>query len=303
MGIELEPYEANKAAKLLICCTCGTQFPTTDREALKTCYICDDERQYVPSSGQAFTTLEEVQKSHRNEFKTYEKDSRLTFIQTTPKFAIGQRPVLIKTPHGNVLWDCITLLDQETIDHIEKAGGLKAIVISHPHFYTTHIQWARAFRCPVYLSSEDMSWTALKSNHQVALTTTETDIEGTGVKAIKLGGHFPGSLVSIFDGRMFHADTLVTTPAGLGNWAPRERPKNATTFAYMWSIPNMIPLSAEEVTRMWKTLKPYEFHATHGMFDGFDIEDVNIKKRVLDSMKIQVEHMGHQQHALLSESL
>ena len=34
------------------------------------------------------------------------------------KFGIGQRAILIQTPNGNVLWDCITLLDQETVDKV-----------------------------------------------------------------------------------------------------------------------------------------------------------------------------------------
>lgn len=36
----------------------------------------------------------------------------------TSKFAIGQRAILLLTPHGNVLWDCITYLDQETVDKV-----------------------------------------------------------------------------------------------------------------------------------------------------------------------------------------
>ncbi|KAI9155507.1 hypothetical protein HJFPF1_08091 [Paramyrothecium foliicola] len=303
MTINLEPYEPEKAAKWLLCNTCGTQFSSDNRDTLTSCHICDDERQYVPPSGQSFITLEELQESHHNEFVDYKHDSRITFIQTTPKFGIGQRGILIKTPKGNVLWDCIALLDQDTIKKIEELGGLKAIVISHPHYYTTHVQWGRAFRCPVYLASEDKSWTTIESSHQVALTEIETDIEGTGVKAVKLGGHFPGSLVALYDGRLFHADTLVTTPAALGNWSPRERPRGATTFAYMWSIPNMIPLSADEVARMWGVLKRYDFRAAHGAFDGFDIEDDKIKARTLQSMQIQVEHMGYGDHALLAESV
>ena len=58
-------------------------------------------------------------------------------IGSAPQFAIGQRALLIRTPAGNVLWDCISLLDDATIDIITALGGLQAIAISHPHFYTT----------------------------------------------------------------------------------------------------------------------------------------------------------------------
>jgi len=65
--------------------------------------------------------------------------------------------------------------------------------------YSTHVEWAEAFDCPVYLAAEDKQWVARKSEKQVFLdeSKTESAIEiwgvDTGIKAIKLGGHFPGS--------------------------------------------------------------------------------------------------------------
>ncbi|PNY29216.1 Uncharacterized protein YmaE [Tolypocladium capitatum] len=308
MAFTPEPYNHSAIADWLICKACGTQFPTSDRSALGTCHICDDPRQYVPPSGQAFTTLAELQQTHRNEFTTYAPDPRLTLIATTPKFAIGERAFLIRTPGGNVLWDCITLLDEETMARIDELGGLKAIVISHPHFYTTHVQWARAFKCPVYIAAEDKPWTTMDSKHQVLVTETETDIGGTGALAIKLGGHFPGSLVLLFDGRLFIADTLLTTPAGLGRWhvdgtgEARQKPPGLNTFSFLWSIPNAIPLGVDELARMWAILKAYGFEATHGAFLGMDIEDGLVKQRVLESMQIQTRYMGHEQHAFMRET-
>jgi hypothetical protein len=41
------------------------------------------------------------------------------------------------TPEGNVLWDCVSLIDDATVTIINALGGLRAIAISHPHFYTT----------------------------------------------------------------------------------------------------------------------------------------------------------------------
>jgi hypothetical protein len=52
----------------------------------------------------------------------------------------------------------IAFIDQPTVDFITSKGGLKAIVISHPHFYTTHLEWARLFECPVYVSRDDEEW-------------------------------------------------------------------------------------------------------------------------------------------------
>ncbi|EEU48972.1 uncharacterized protein NECHADRAFT_103278 [Fusarium vanettenii 77-13-4] len=308
MSFTPEPYDPVTAATWLVCVTCGTQFPTDDRSKVKTCHICDDPRQFVPASGQSFSTLEELGKTHRNEFTPCPADSRLTFISSTPKLAIGQRAILIQTPEGNILWDCISLLDEETISRIQALGGLRAIVISHPHFYSTHVQWARAFGCPVYLSAEDARWATMASAHQIPLASTETEVV-SGVKAIKLGGHFPGSMVLLFDGRLLIADTLMTTASGVGGWevdatgTSRSKPPGLNSFSFLYSIPNFIPLNLDEMSRMWGILKKYEFRATYGGFTGMDIEDEGVKGRVLESMKIQARHMGYGESEFMQTKL
>lgn len=137
----------------------------------------------------------------------------------------------------------------------------------------------------------------------------------SGVLAIKLGGHFPGSLVCLAHNRLLIADTLVATPSGMGDWSkgPGERregkgrPKGMNSFVFMWSIPNMIPLSADDVQQMWNVLKKYSFESTHGAFEGIDVYDGgggtedSVKKRVLDSMQIQIRSMGWKHHELLNE--
>lgn len=138
--------------------------------------------------------------------------------------------------------------------------------------------------------------------------------EGTGVVILKLGGHFPGSLVALAHKRLLIADTLVTTPSGRGNWSigadggKKGRPPGMNTYAFMWSIPNMIPLGPKEIMGMWKILKKHEFHSTHGAFVGTDVWDggygaeTTVKQRILESMKIQVRASGHKEHALLKET-
>ncbi|KAI3394637.1 hypothetical protein diail_2501 [Diaporthe ilicicola] len=307
----------------LICTACGTQYPTADRQQRTRCFICDDPRQFTPPSGQSFTTLGSMVSSlaaYKNVFRRHDKDDRLTFIYTTPKFAIGQRCVLVRTPAGNILWDCITLLDDATVAEVNRLGGIQAIVISHPHYYSTHLQWARAFGCSVYLSAEDSQWLAQTDpSRQVFLSEGTRELEvvlsgnkKTGATALKLGGHFPGSLVLLFAGRLLIADTLLTTPAGIGSWETdaagnrREghlgRPQGANSFAFMWSIPNLIPLSPDEISQMWDVLGKHDFHSTHGAFMGQDIEDEKIKGRVLESAQIQVRRMGWTDHAFLSKS-
>ncbi|KAL2147228.1 hypothetical protein VTI28DRAFT_183 [Corynascus sepedonium] len=321
---------SSPSLSFLICTTCGTQYPSTDRTALTTCFICDDPRQYVPSvpgGRPTFTTLEALQRdpSVKNEFHPLSlpscgDDNRFVSVVTTPKFGIGQRAVLVRTTTAsgkkvNVLWDCLSYIDDETIETLRRRwGGLHAVVISHPHYYSSHLEWADRFDCPVYLAAEDERWLARRDNgKQVFLREVETSIvvdgENTGVKVIKLGGHFPGSLVLLYDGRLLTADTVMMTPSGRSNWTidalgrPRERPKGVNTFSFMWSIPNMIPLSADEVVRMWEIIKDYDYKSAHGPFLGWDIEGEDLKARMLESMQIQVRAMGYAQHPFLQLSL
>lgn len=298
-------YDGHATDAWLVCTACGTQFPTADRSALPSCLICDDPRQFTPPSGQAFATMAALRRRHRNVFHPAAGgDGRLTSIVTEPKLAIGQRAILVRTPAGNILWDCLTLVDAATVDHIRALGGLRAIVISHPHYFSSHVEWADAFGCPVYLRGEDRAWAVQQSPRQVFLDGAAVhDVvvlggDSSGAKAIRLGGHFPGSQVLLFDGHLLVADTLVTTPAGLGGWAadalgqPRRRPAGMNSFAFMWSIPNMIPLSGDDVFAMWDTLKHHDFTSTHGAFVGLDICADDLKQRVLESMKIQTRFGG-----------
>ena len=93
-----------------ICVTCGAQFAATTKSP-SNCPICDDERQYVGHQGQRWTTLTELRRDHRNTFEEVAPD--LTGIATEPRFAIGQQAHLIETPAGNVLWNCISLIDDD----------------------------------------------------------------------------------------------------------------------------------------------------------------------------------------------
>jgi glyoxylase-like metal-dependent hydrolase (beta-lactamase superfamily II) len=296
---------ATSSEDLTICTACGTQF---DSITVTSCRICDDPRQFIPTSGQSFTTLSSLRSSgtYHNKWQAFANDDRFYSLWTEPKFGIGQRAILIRTEKGNVLWDCVAYLDQETVDWVNSIGGLGAIVISHPHYYTTHLEWARAFGCPIYISWEDKSWLNRFDTSGFARTFVEGEEleitvkgEKTGVKAIKLGGHFDGSLVCLWEGKLLIADTLVTVPSGLYHV---DRPAGTISFTFMWSIPNMIPLGPDAIWGMWRVLKRYEFKSTHGAFLGLDIEAEDVKRRVLESMQIQVRREEYTDHPLLKET-
>jgi len=238
-----------------ICTTCGTQYSPSDAPPAQ-CIICEEERQYVPLSGQSWITPERLAARHANTFRQHEPG--LISIGSLPTFAIGQNAILVITPAGNVLWDCISLLDDATIAVIKGLGALKAIAISHPHFYTTMVDWSRAFGCPVHLHAADRKW-VMRPDPALSFWEGDTLKLLPGVTLIRGGGHFPGGtmlhVAQGADGRgaLLSADIATVAP-------------DRKFLSFMRSYPNLIPLSAREVEGIAAALAPFGFERIYGHF-------------------------------------
>lgn len=240
-----------------ICTACGTQFPMAAAPPLA-CPICEDERQFVPASGQGWTTPEALARGHRNAFRE-EEDGLLAF-ETVPKFAIGQRAFLVLRPEGNVLWDCVALLDAATRRIVTSLGGITTIAISHPHYYTTMGAWADAFGARILLHEADSAW-VMRPHPAIRFWNGDAHDLGGGATLVRLGGHFEGATVLHLarDGGTLLAGDVVTVVADR-RWA-----------TFMRSYPNQIPLAAPVVATLAARLAPYRFARLHGHFDGLVI--------------------------------
>ncbi|KAF1949474.1 hypothetical protein CC80DRAFT_484433 [Byssothecium circinans] len=309
-----------ESGDLAVCFTCGTQFDAPLSSPPDSCRICDDPRQYQPPTGQAWTSLNECSAVQKNKFTTDDADPRIHYITTKPKVAaelppgladstttrkqlgIGQRSILIQAPTGNVLWDIIAFIDDATVDFVKSKGGLKAIVISHPHFWTTHLEWARIFACPVYLCKEDEEWVNRADEKGVRKWITETREldEVQGMTAIVAGGHFDGSMMLHWEDKLFIADTMMSVPSGLYH---HNRLPGTISFSFMWAYPNMIPLPPNKVHWIWKAIKPFSFVTTYGGFPGQNVTRKDLKAQVLESMKIFLRMAGHEKAAVYEEAL
>jgi len=238
-----------------ICTACGTQYPDSAAPPAQ-CLICEEERQYVPPRGQTWTTLDALRIDRVNGFRQYEPG--VTGIGSQPQFAIGQRAILVQTPGGNVLWDCISLIDDATVSLVNDLGGLKAIAISHPHFYTTMAEWARAFDCPVHLHAADRDW-VMRPDPALTFWDGETLKLWDGVTLIRCGGHFPGGSVLHWaggaEGRGIVCAGDILTVATDRKW-----------LTFMRSYPNFIPLSAREVEAIGKAVAPFAFERIYGHY-------------------------------------
>ena len=238
-----------------ICTTCGTQFPPSDA-APKNCPICEDERQYVGLAGQGWTTLEKLGVTHFNAWHEYAPG--ILGIGTQPRFAIGQRAILMRTEHGNVLWDCISLLDAATISLIKALGGLKAMAISHPHFYTTMSEWSRAFDVPVHVHAADRQW-IMRPEGNLKLWEGETLKLLPDVTLIRGGGHFAGSSMLHWAGGAGGRGVLCASDTAYVALDKRH-------VSFMRSYPNLLPLPAKNVKAIAAALAPFRFDMMFGNF-------------------------------------
>lgn len=65
----------------------------------------------------------------------------------------------------------------------------------------------------------------------------------------------------------------------------------------------MIPLAPDAIIQIWRALEPFEFDTTHAIFTGMDVRDKDLKKRVLESVKIQIRKEGYEDHDIFREGL
>src|SRR3954471_19071205 len=230
-----------------VCSTCGTQFPES-AEPPPECPICEDPRQYVPPEGQQWTTLDELRSGHRNEVRD---DAGFTGIGTEPSFAIGQRLLLVPAGGTNVMWDCITLIDDDSVRAVEERGGIRAIAISHCHYYSSMVEWSHALGgVPIYVHEDDREW-VLRPDPVVQYWQGETLDLGDGLTLIRCGGHFAGGQVLHVGDTLLSGDIVQVIP-------------DRAWVSFMYSYPNLIPLDAAAIRKIVAAVEPYQFDRMYG---------------------------------------
>jgi hypothetical protein len=239
-----------------ICATCGTQFAATATEP-EGCPICLDERQYVGPGGQQWTTLDEYHATHVNVFA--EEEPRLHSLHPRPKAGIGQRAFLVQTPEGNLLWDCVPPLDDATVATVHELGGLAGIAVSHPHYYSTMVDWSMAFgRAPIYIHRLDARW-VVRPDEAIEFWDGHTRPLLGGLTLVKTGGHFDGFQVLHWPAG---ADGRGVLLAGDQPYVCADR----RWVSFMYSYPNLIPLGPAALRQVVRSLGPFAFDRIYGAF-------------------------------------
>lgn len=234
-----------------LCGACGTQYADSPAPP-DTCPVCTDDRQYVPAAGQSWTTMAELGLTRAVRI---EDDADLLGVGISPAFAIPQRALHVRTDAGNILWDCTSLVTDEAVAALRARGGVDLIAISHPHFYSSMVEWSDAFGgVPVLLHAADREWIRRPSP---AIQHWEGDSHRLSptVTLYRCAGHFPGSSLLHWtaapNGRsvILAGDTLHVT-------ADRRH------VTFMYSVPNYIPAHPDAVL------------ALRDRLDGLDIDDI-----------------------------
>lgn len=245
------------------CKACGVQ--QSSSHAVPTiCPICEDDRQNVPATGQEWLILPEHHNKYQAEWTKIENN--VHSLPTSFKCGIGQDAYLIQTQNGNYLWDCVPLVSDEWVDKILAMGGLKAIIISHPHFYSNAACWSAILgNIPIYIHHADKHWVQDMSDNILFWQGDKLHLEDD-LTVINCGGHFDGSCVLHWQGAddgqgvLFGADTIYSV-------------NNQATF--MHSYPNVIPLPAKTVKTIGERIKGISFNRLYGPFSGHILTDAD----------------------------
>jgi hypothetical protein len=236
-----------------ICVQCGTPFTETPQPP-SSCPICEDERQFVRHSGQEWTTRDRLALDHHNRIEEEAPD--LLGIGTEPEFAIGQRALLLQSPGGNLLWDCVSLLDDKSVAEVRAHGGIRALAISHPHFYSSMVDWAERFDAQILLHGADRKWVMRKSPRIQFWEGTAFPL-WDDLTLINCGGHFEGGTVLHWPkgangkGALLASDIITVA-------------QDRRYVSFMRSYPNLIPLGPTVIRRIVERIEPFSFEQIYG---------------------------------------
>jgi glyoxylase-like metal-dependent hydrolase (beta-lactamase superfamily II) len=243
-----------------ICETCGTQYALSSTPRTH-CPICEDERQYVGWNGQTWTTHEALAAKYT---LRVEEDAGLLGIGIAPDFAIPQRALLLPTDAGNILWECVSLVTDEAIAALEARGGVDKIIISHPHFYSSMVEWSEALGgVPILLHEADKAWVQRSSAHVSWWSGDELPLSND-VTLIRCGGHFHGSAAIHWKkgphagGALFPGDAVQVV-------------LDRRHVTFMYSYPNYVPMKTSDVVQMRARLERYAFDDVYGYTWGRNI--------------------------------
>jgi glyoxylase-like metal-dependent hydrolase (beta-lactamase superfamily II) len=191
-------------------------------------------------------------------------DLGISGIGVEPSVAIGQRALLVPGPDGAVLWDCVPFVTSEAVDHIKSLGGLKAIAVSHPHFYGAVADWSEAFGgVPIYLHGDDRQWIT-RPHPAIVSWSGDSHRISDDIVLVRAGGHFAGATIMHWRAGADGRGALLTGDVAMVAM-------DLKSLSFMYSFPNYIPVNAASVRRIAHAVEPLAFDRVYGAWWGRNI--------------------------------
>ncbi len=148
------------------------------------------------------------------------------------------------------------MLDDKTVAEVKARGGVRAIAISHPHFYSSMIEWAERFDAQIFLHAEDRQWVMRKSPRIQFWEGTTLSL-WDGLTLINCGGHFDGGTVLHWPagangkGALLTGDIITVV-------------QDRLYVSFMRSYPNLIPLGPAAIHRITDAIEPFSVDQIYG---------------------------------------
>jgi hypothetical protein len=138
-------------------------------------------------------------------------------------------------------------------------GGVSAIAISHPHYYSTMVEWSDAFgNVPMFLHEADRQW-VMRTSDRIEFWSGDTRQVTDSLTLVRCGGHFEGAQVLHSKaGALFTGDVIQVCP-------------DRKWLSFMRSYPNYIPLPASVVRSIVYAVEPFRFDRLYGAWPKHEI--------------------------------
>src|SRR5262249_14449245 len=161
-----------------------------------------------------------------------------------------------RTGHGNILWGCITLIDDASVRTIHALGGLTAIALSHPRYFSSVIEWSRAFGgIPVHVHAALRRW----------LMRSDAAVDFWDGNECSL----PGDVTLVHVGTYVEGGTLLHWPAGADGAGAlltgdvMQIVKQGTRVGLLANSRDLVPRSAEGVRKLISAIDRFRFDALY----------------------------------------
>ena len=132
----------------------------------------------------------------------------------------------------------------------------RAIATSHPHYYTTMVDWAERFDAQIFLHTADREWVMRKSP-RIRFWEGTTLSLWDGLTLINCGGHFEGGAVLHWPAGANGKGALLT-----GDIIQVVQDRRYVSF--MRSYLNLIPLGPAAIQRILERIEPFSFEQIYG---------------------------------------